>query len=159
MATWYLSQCSMNKWMSLTARWRVPHPVRPKINYGSKVLWSWESVQRSRHTSLPRSGVVGRGYHLLCWTLNIWSCDGWEWFIKTLSKPAWTGIGEVLPWKCGNFLLDFILVLSNLSTKIRGSKNLWYHPSQFLGLNYMYLLCIQNLNSGFRTCDIVFAIL
>ena len=26
----YLPQCSTIKWMSLTARWRVPHPVRPK---------------------------------------------------------------------------------------------------------------------------------
>ena len=29
------------------------------------------------------------------------------------SKPAWIGTGEVLPWKYGEFLLDFILVLSN----------------------------------------------
>ncbi len=72
------------------------------------------SIQRSRHTRLPRSGVMGRGYHLLCWTLNIWSCDGWDWYIKTLSKPAWTGTGEVLPKKCGELWLDFILVLSNI---------------------------------------------
>ena len=26
------------QWLSLTACWRVPHPVRPKTNYDSKVL-------------------------------------------------------------------------------------------------------------------------
>ena len=29
---------SISRRMSLTARWRVPHSVRPKNNYGSKVL-------------------------------------------------------------------------------------------------------------------------
>ena len=30
----YLSQCSTNQWMSLTAHCRVPHPVRP-----NSLLW------------------------------------------------------------------------------------------------------------------------
>ena len=38
--------------------------------------------------------------------------------------------------------------ISNLSAKIRGSKNLWYHPSQFLGLDYMFLLCIHYFEIG-----------
>ena len=31
-------------------------------------------------------------------------------------KPTWIGTGEVLPKNKGDFLLDFVLVLSNLST-------------------------------------------
>ncbi len=34
----YAIAAAAHRWMSLTARWRVPHPVRPKVNYGSKVL-------------------------------------------------------------------------------------------------------------------------
>jgi hypothetical protein len=30
-----------------------------------------------------------------------------------LKKPAWIGTGEVLPKNKGDFLLDFVLVLSN----------------------------------------------
>ena len=100
------------------------------------------SVQRSRHTSLPRSGAMDRGYQLLCWTLNIWNCDGWDWYIKTLSKPAWTGTGEVLPWKCGEFLLDFILVLSNESKLFEVVRDLWYHNFEVEHRSLRSLACL-----------------
>ena len=60
MAPWYQSQCSMGRWMSLTARWRVPHPVRPKVNYGSKVLWSWQCPEISSY-QFAKIGRYGQG--------------------------------------------------------------------------------------------------
>ena len=53
-------------------------------------------------------------------------------------------------------LITTVTDISNLSTKIRGSKNLWYHPSQFLGLNCMFLLCIHYFDNVSLGCDIVF---
>ena len=126
MASWLQSQCSIDRWMSLTARWRVPHPVRPKTNYDSKVLWSWMCPEISSYQSV-KIGRMGRGYHLLGWTLNIWNCNGWNRFNKTWKKPTWIGTGEVLPKNKGDFLLDFVLVLSNLSTDISDTDKLRYH--------------------------------
>jgi len=34
------------------------------------------NIQRSRHTRLPKSGTMDRGYHPLYWTSNIWNHYG-----------------------------------------------------------------------------------
>ena len=60
MAPWYQSQCATVRWMPLTARWRVPHPVRPKSNYGSKVLWSGEWLEISSY-QIAKIGRYGQG--------------------------------------------------------------------------------------------------
>ena len=44
------------------------------------------NIQRSRHTRLPKSGAMDRGYHLLCWTSNTWNWDGSERFNEVLKK-------------------------------------------------------------------------
>ena len=98
--------------MSLTARWRVPHPVRPKTNYDSKVLWSWICPEISSYQSV-KIGRMGRGYHLLGWTLNIWNCNGWNRFNKT-----WKNRHGSVQGKC--------------CQKIRGFSCLtlfWYSPT------------------------------
>jgi hypothetical protein len=40
-----------------------------------------------------------------------------------LKKPTWIGTGGVLPEKYGDFLLDFVLVLSNNVAVIKAPKN------------------------------------
>jgi len=39
-----------------------------------------------------------------------------------LKKPTWIGTGEVLPKTNGDFLLDFVLVLSNKPADIKSEK-------------------------------------
>jgi len=46
--------------------------------------------------------------------------------IKPLKKTGMAGIGEVLPLKFGDFLLDFILVLSNVSGIFMETENYRY---------------------------------
>jgi len=72
---------------------------------------------------------------------------------EMINKPKGGGLWYVIRYHTNRTYFNSC-AYSNLSTKIRGSKNLWYHPSQFLGLNCMLLQYVCNSKSRSKSCDI-----
>ena len=82
-----------------------PCPSEPKImapRYSDP-----RKSERSCHTSLPDSGIMGRVYHPLRRTSNIQNCDCSARFNKTQKKPVWTGTGECCLKKGRHWALIF----------------------------------------------------
>jgi hypothetical protein len=112
-----LSQCSIDRWMSLTARVRMPNPVRPTSLIMAQrcfdpgripEILSYQAAKVG-HEGLVRLDRAGfaTGYVASCELETVIIESG----PKQLQKTGFSWKGGVFSQKKANFLVDFFLVL------------------------------------------------